>query len=103
VSKINRPSSRNGRPSRPRWLIPAVVGGAILLILGAVALILGARREAFVPQVTGAARAEVDATTVDLGSFPFNAQAESVTRVRNVGDEPLYILGEPRVELIEGC
>jgi hypothetical protein len=59
--------------------------------------------EPFVLTVTGAARAEVDVTRIDHGAVAFNQPVESIYRVRAVGDQPLRILGEPRVELVEGC
>jgi hypothetical protein len=88
---------------RPTWLAPAVVFGAILVVVALVAIITGTRREPFEPEVTGAPRAEFDQTAIDHGSLRFEQPLESVFRVRNVGDEPLVIQGEPRVELVEGC
>mgnify|MGYP001194506030 CR=1 FL=1 len=88
---------------RPVWLIPMVVVGAIAAVLALVALVTGSREAPFTPQVTGAPRAELDRTSIDHGDVSFNKVVESVYRIRNVGDEPLQILGEPRVQVIEGC
>lgn len=90
-------------PKRPSWLLPAVIVGAVVALLAIVAAFTGGRREPFVPEVVGAPRAEVDADRIDHGPVAFNQPVESVYRVRNVGDQPLQILGEPRVELVEGC
>lgn len=90
-------------PPRPTWLLPAVIVGAVVILLAIVAVITGTRREPFEPEVTGEPRAEVDQSSVDHGLVRFNQPVESVFRVRNVGDQPLTILGEPRVELVEGC
>ncbi len=97
-------SKRKQVAQRPAWLLPAVVAGAVVIVLAiATALLTVGRREPFVPEVAGAPRAEFDQTRVDHGVVAFNQQVESVYRVRNVGDQPLRILGEPRVELVEGC
>lgn len=94
------PSKAQGRPT---WLIPAIIVGIVVIVLAVVAAITGNRREPFEPEVAGAPRAEFDQTRIDHGSMSFNQQAESVFRVRNVGDQPLTIQGEPRVELVQGC
>lgn len=102
MSKSNK--SQHPKPARrPAWLIPAVIVGAIVIVLAIVAIITGNRREPFDPEVTGAPRAEFDQTRFDHGSLRFEQPVESVFRVRNVGDQPLTILGEPRVELLQGC
>jgi hypothetical protein len=67
------------------------------------AVIIGSRGAPFEPEVTGAARAEIEETSIDHGTLRFEQPVESVFRVRNVGDQTLLILGEPRVELVEGC
>ncbi|MDX2076752.1 MAG: hypothetical protein SFZ02_10000 [bacterium] len=90
-------------PQRPTWLIPVVLVAVIAVIVAIVAVITGNSGNSFEPQVAGSPRAEIDKTTVDHGSVPFGQYVESVFRVRNVGDEPLVILDEPRVELLQGC
>lgn len=88
---------------RPKCLVPAVLIGIFVVILGALALVFGNRRAPFEPQVTGAPSAEVNTTSVDLGDVTVNTPVQSAFTIRNVGDQPLMILGEPRVELVEGC
>lgn len=90
-------------PLRPAWLIPALIIGGVVVVLAIVAVVTGNRRDPFEPEVTGEPRAEFDQTSIDHGSLRFEQPVESVFRVRNVGDQPLIILGEPRVELVEGC
>lgn len=85
------------------WLIPAIVLGAVLVVIGVVAAVTGGRRTSFTPEISGAPRADFDQTSIDHGPVSFEQVVESVYRVRNVGDQPLNILGEPRVELVEGC
>ncbi|MDK3161444.1 hypothetical protein QPK87_33555 [Kamptonema cortianum] len=102
MSKSKKPQHPQ-QLQRPTWLLPAIVVGAIVVVVAIVAAIIGSRREPFEPEVAGAPRAEVDQTSIDHGSLRFEQPVESIFRVRNVGDQPLIILGEPRVELVEGC
>jgi len=102
LSKSKKPQPTKS-PQRPTWLLPAVIVGAIVVVLAIVAAMTGSRREPFEPEVAGAPRAEVDQTSIDHGAVRFEQPVESVFRVRNVGDQPLTILGEPRVELLQGC
>lgn len=99
----SRKNRSTGLARRPRWLLPALIVAAAALVLAFVAALTGGGREAFVPQVTGAPRAEVDQDSIDHGFVRFEQPVESVFRVRNIGDESLTIMGEPRVELLQGC
>lgn len=102
MSKSKKPQHPQ-QLQRPTWLLPAIVVGAIVVVLAIVAAMTGSRRGPFEPEVTGAPRAEFDQTSIDHGSMRFEQPVESVFKVRNVGDQTLTILGEPRVELVEGC
>lgn len=103
MSKSRKSRHPKPSPQRPAWLIPTVIIGAIVVILAILAVLAGSRREPFEPEVTGAPHVEIDQTSIDHGSVRFEQSVESVFRVRNVGDQPLVIMGEPRVELLQGC
>lgn len=106
--------SRNKRRapnSARRWFV-AGGAGVVLLILAVLALV--SRQDEspgqqifdpdFEPQVTGAPRLEVlPQDVIDYGDVKLGTTITTVYTVRNVGDAPLVILGEPRVELVEGC
>jgi len=92
--------SNTSQVKRPTWLIPAIIAAAVVLVLAIVAALSGSSRS---PQVSGAPRAEVDQTSIDHGNVRFEQPVESTFHVRNTGDQPLTILGEPRVELVQGC
>lgn len=102
MSKSKTPG-HTGPPQRPTWLLPTVIVGAVAVVMAIAAVIIGSRGAPFEPEVTGTARAEIEETSIDHGTLRFEQPVESVFRVRNVGDQPLLILGEPRVELVEGC
>lgn len=91
-------------PARRRWG-PLIVAAAVLLIAGGSLLVWGqSSREPGVPiEVNGAPRVAVAQDSVDHGDLKFNTSVSSSFQVSNVGDKPLQILGEPQVELVEGC
>lgn len=90
------------------WLWLAV-GGAVLLVIGGLSLVWWTSSNSAVvtldvtPEVTGAPRLTVDQDIIDEGYIKLNNTIRTSFRLRNVGDQPLYILGEPQVELVEGC
>ena len=91
-------------PRRLPWLWLAI-GGALLLIAGSLSLgwsSFGAR-PVTTPVVTGTPRLAVDRTSVDEGYVKLDTPIRTTFRLRNIGDQPLQILAEPWVELIEGC
>ena len=89
------------------WLWLAV-GGAVLLVLGGLSLVWTTSDSAVVtldvtPEVTGAPRLAVDRDFIDEGYIKLDNTIRTSFRLRNVGDQPLHILGEPTVQLVEGC
>jgi hypothetical protein len=93
--------------SRLIWI---VVAGCILLAVGALFFVLSAsnpgqdnQQANYSPQVSGAPRLSIASDTLDHGYVKLGTTVNSVFSVRNVGDKLLQILGEPRVELVEGC
>jgi hypothetical protein len=106
-----KPSSTSHRSP---WLW-AAIGGALLLIIGGVWLAWPVNQADpnnvspagvdpnFAPEVTGAPRLAVEQITIDEGNVKVNTPIRTAFRLQNVGDQPLKILGEPAVELVEGC
>jgi hypothetical protein len=83
-----------------RWM----VAGVLLLIVGGIFVWNGVTdRKTIAPQVTGAPHLVVDQTTIDEGDVKLGQTIRSAFRLQNAGDQPLQILGEPQVEVIEGC
>lgn len=87
---------------RPTWMIPVAIGGVIVMAI-IIAIIIGNSNTSSTPQVTGSPRAEIVQSTINHEYVSFEQPVESVFRIRNVGDKPLIILDEPRVELMQGC
>ncbi len=89
-----------GMPRKYAW-----IGGLVVVLFGLLALATTNQKPAapFTPEVTGEPRAKLDQTELDYGDVKLNTTITSEFKVRNVGDQPLQILGEPVVELIEGC
>ncbi len=87
-----------------RWLFPMILVGAGVALVGIVlVLIQASQREPYIPEVTGRPSAAIDQTEFDYGDVVNNSWVETTFHVTNVGDEELIILGEPLVEVVEGC
>jgi hypothetical protein len=93
------------------WIAGGIVGG-LVLILAALALVSRQNDTPgqetfdpnFQPEVTGApAVAVLPQDVIDYGDVKLGTTINTVFKVRNIGDQPLVVLGEPQVELVEGC
>ena len=101
MSKKKSRRKKNAAPSARRfpWLW-VVVGGAILLIGGGFSfLLISASSES----VTGTPKLVVEETLIDEGYQTLNTPVRTSFKIRNEGDGPLRVLGEPQVQLVEGC
>ncbi|MCB9108516.1 MAG: hypothetical protein H6633_30355 [Anaerolineales bacterium] len=86
-------------PQRPWWIWVVAAAGVIALV-GGLAFLLSSNRsglEEGTPQIV------VDSTTIDEGYQKLDTPVRTSFTLRNEGDAPLRILGEPQVELVEGC
>jgi cell division septal protein FtsQ len=91
-------------PRRVPWPWLLAAGAAVLIIAGGLVVWYpSATTRVATPQVTGAPSLAVDQTVIDEGYIKLDRPILTTFRLRNVGDQPLQILGEPRVELVEGC
>jgi hypothetical protein len=108
-----RRSKAHGTTNTLRWLL-AGAAGAVLLIIAA--LTLASRQNSsgaagqkafdpnFEPEVRGAPRVDVlPQEVIDYGDVKLGTTITTTYQVRNMGDRPLVILGEPQVELVQGC
>lgn len=94
-------------PTRPPWLIPVAIIGGILAVLAVILLALRGNASTpsapFTPEVAGRPNITVDKEVIDFGDVRFNQPVSAVFTLKNTGDQPLTIQGEPRVELLQGC
>lgn len=51
----------------------------------------------------GGPRLAVDREEIDLGTARFDTRLQVRFLLRNVGDQPLKVAANPRVEAVEGC
>lgn len=88
---------------QPFWI---AMGVGIVLLVGVTAFALTRQDSTpndYVPEVTGAPRVAVSEELIDYGDVKLNDTIETVFTISNVGDRALHILGEPPVEVVEGC
>ena len=98
--RIQKQSQKPSSSSRWLW----IVAGVLLFSVGGIVVWSGlGGRKTVAPQVTGAPSLVIDQTTIDEGEVKLGQTIRSAFRLQNVGDQPLQILGEPQVEVVEGC
>ena len=103
--------SRKGSSSQLIWIVASLIGGAVLVVAALAQVARGNDRigqkacDANVePEVTGATWIEVlPQDCIDYGDVKLGSTINTVFKVRNTGDQPLVVLGEPQVELVAGC
>ncbi len=107
MSKKTHRKAKSSSPRRFPLLWAAIAGAALLFIAGG--LILTRRNSEnlpssdFAPEVTGAPRLVVAQDAIDEGYIKLNKTVRTTFHLKNVGDQPLKILDEPQVKLVEGC
>lgn len=105
VHRVDKHSPKERKILPGKLLGIIAVAGILLLVVGSFILFGDDNNipDNFVPEVTGSPRVAVAQEVVDYGDVKLNTTVQTVFEVQNVGDESLSILGEPRVELVEGC
>ena len=83
-----------------------LAGGALLVIIIGVVLAIvgrGASGTSVPAQATGRPKLAVDRQQIDFGKVPLNIPVKATFKLSNVGDQPLQVLGQPLVEVKQGC
>ncbi|MFC1974788.1 hypothetical protein ACFLXQ_00135 [Chloroflexota bacterium] len=108
MSKKSKQRRNQPPPRRFPWLWLGM-GAALLLIAGGLGIMWmssttsSATPANFEPEVAGAPRLSVDQTIIDEGDVKLGTTVRTTFRLKNIGDQPLLITGEPAVGLVEGC
>ena len=87
----------------PRFRVPGIVLVAVLVGLGTWLFLMKSSSQVVAAEYKGGPRLAVDRDLVDLGYVRFERFVTARFRLRNVGDQPLRLAMDPRVEAVEGC
>jgi len=101
VSRKKKHKKTRTKPASQRsWWLWAVAAVAVLFVVGGLTILLtsnSSRAE------TGTPKIAVDQPVIDEGYQKLDKTIRTSFTLRNDGDASLHILGEPQVELVEGC
>jgi len=106
MSKKTHRKTTPAKPKTPTWVWGAFAAVALLVVGGLVVLFAPKNSTApsgFSPEVTGAPALQVSQITIDEGDVKLGETQRTIFTLKNVGDKPLEILGEPQVQLVTGC
>lgn len=92
-------AAQKSKSSLPLYL----AGGALILIIVGVFVLLRGSGQSKTIEVTGKPKLAVDQEKVDLGKQPLGKTVSVAFELSNVGDKPLQLQGIPKVEVKEGC
>ncbi len=88
-------------PQQRPWWLWAGVAAAVLLVVGGLSMLLISGNSNTASG--GTPKLVVDQTVIDEGYVKLNTPVRTSFTIRNEGDGPLRVLGEPQVQLVEGC
>lgn len=106
MSRRGKPIRKKKKPvSRSKPWLWALIAGALLAVVGGIVVLGQSSNSASpeAPQVTGAPRLAIEQDVIDEGYIKLGETIRTTFHLKNVGDQPLQIMGEPQVELVEGC
>ena len=92
--------------SRSRRLSSLIPGGLIIALLAGLGtwyFLVNFSSQVVAAEYKGGPRLAVDRDLVDFGHVHFKNLVTARFHLRNVGDQPLVLAVDPRVEAIEGC
>ncbi len=99
IKRKNEPTSKSPWPFAVMG-----VGAVLIIVIGFLAWNgSNSKKPSATPQVTGGPKLSVDRDSIDFGKLPLDLPVRAEFKLKNVGDQPLAIKGEPRVELVKGC
>ena len=98
----NRRQARRQRKQAP-WPLLLLVGGGLLLVMGAIFALNRPSQPKAPIEVTGAPSLKVDQEEVNLGDVKLGRTVEVSFQLTNVGDQTLRFSEAPYIEIKEGC
>lgn len=100
MARKRKANSRQTTSSRkPSWLVVVVAMALGLIVIGAAALLITGSAQ----PASGTPKLVIEQAVIDEGYQTINTPVRTAFNIRNEGDGPLQVLGEPQVELVEGC
>ncbi len=90
-------------PRWPRFLVPGVLVVAVLVGLGTWLFLMKSSSQVVAAEYKGGPRLAIDHDLVDFGNVRFEKFVTARFHLRNIGDQPLRLAMDPRVEAVEGC
>ena len=101
---VQQPGKRQAhRPAGKPVTLPIVIGLAALVLIAAGIVVTTRGAGGSPPQAASAPRLTVDRETIDFGKVPLDVPVKAVFVLSNTGGRPLNILGEPVIEVKQGC
>jgi len=104
---MSKRKNRSSTPNRSRQMPGpvAMISLAILLVVAGLGVIWTSSGSdaGLAPTGEGAPKLVVEQPVIDEGYQKYSTPIQTAFRLRNDGNQPLKILGEPQVVLAEGC
>ena len=88
---------------RKPWPVIFLLGGGLLLLIGAFFIFSKPSQSKAGVLVTGAPGLKVDQEKVDLGDVKLGRTVEVSFELTNVGDQTLRFTEAPYIDVLEGC
>jgi hypothetical protein len=103
MSKRNVSHKSKAANARPSWLLPLVAVVAVVVVIGAALALSRSSQPKVTVDVSGKPNLVVDKSVIDFGDVQYEKPVTAVFTVSNTGDQPLQLLQQPRLEVLQGC
>jgi hypothetical protein len=87
--------------STAMWMLVSV--GVATFFVVTIFLIISGQGASYQPEITGRPAIQVSETQFEYGDVHYNTPITTSFQVKNVGDNTLFILGDPQIQVLEGC
>ena len=83
------------------WLLVSI--GVATFFVTAISLLISRQGPPYEPEIMGRPAVQVSQTRFEYGEVHYNTPITTSFQVKNVGDNTLFILGDPQIQVLEGC